>query len=221
MERRQPGLLSRDSPFFSRFGGSFWQESFSPSARHFPDAFDLLTDECELLAGDKFKLPGQLKVQQIAAYTYADTKLSDYEEDHLISLELGGSPTSPANLWPEPHAGTYGSFQKDKVENYLHAQVCAGKLSLASAQQEIATNWVKVYTSYASELASTSENDADDLSAASKAPTDVVATGQTVKLSTTGICHAPGDSTYTETIHFTPYANLQDCEAAGGRLPIN
>src|SRR6266853_638313 len=25
-----------------------------------------------------------------------------YEEDHLISLELGGDPTSPANLWAEP-----------------------------------------------------------------------------------------------------------------------
>ena len=34
---------------------------------------------------------------------YADTNpISDYEEDHLIPLELGGSPTSPLNLWPEP-----------------------------------------------------------------------------------------------------------------------
>jgi hypothetical protein len=44
-----------------------------------------------------------LKRKQIAQYGFADTSLSDYEEDHLISLELGGSPTSPANLWPEPH----------------------------------------------------------------------------------------------------------------------
>src|SRR4051794_1537573 len=29
--------------------------------------------------------------------------LSNYQEDHLISLELGGSPTDPRNLWPEPY----------------------------------------------------------------------------------------------------------------------
>ena len=28
---------------------------------------------------------------------------SDYQEDHLISLELGGNPTDPRNLWPEPY----------------------------------------------------------------------------------------------------------------------
>jgi hypothetical protein len=25
----------------------------------------------------------------------------DYEEDHLISLELGGAPRDPKNLWPQ------------------------------------------------------------------------------------------------------------------------
>ena len=29
--------------------------------------------------------------------------MSDYQEDHLISLELGGNPTDPRNLWPEPY----------------------------------------------------------------------------------------------------------------------
>ncbi len=31
------------------------------------------------------------------------------------------------------------------VEDYLHKQVCAGALSLAEAQQAIATDWVVVY----------------------------------------------------------------------------
>jgi hypothetical protein len=43
-----------------------------------------------------------LKVQQIAQYGYSDTSTADYEEDHLIPLELGGSPRSTLNLWPEP-----------------------------------------------------------------------------------------------------------------------
>ena len=42
-----------------------------------------------------------------------------------------------------------------------------------------------------------------------------------IKLSTTGICHAPGDPYYTQTTHYTSYATLQDCLNAGGRLPKN
>jgi hypothetical protein len=92
-----------------------------------------------------------LKRSQIAAYGYSDTKLADYEEDHLISLELGGSPRSAKNLWPEPHHirlanGTdVGSYAKDGFENALKRKVCAGTLSLASAQREIALNWVKYW----------------------------------------------------------------------------
>jgi hypothetical protein len=89
-----------------------------------------------------------LKASQIAAYGYADTALGDYEEDHLISLELGGSPRDPLNLWPEPHSAALpdgtpaGSTVKDRLENDLHRAVCAGSLSLAQAQEEIATDWV-------------------------------------------------------------------------------
>src|SRR5215471_19094461 len=46
-----------------------------------------------------------LKVQGIADYGYSDTNVSDYEEDHLVPLELGGAPRDPRNLWPEPHFG--------------------------------------------------------------------------------------------------------------------
>src|SRR5438045_1060663 len=43
-----------------------------------------------------------LKEKQMRAY--GETGLmSDYQEDHLISLELGGDPTDPHNLWPEPY----------------------------------------------------------------------------------------------------------------------
>lgn len=84
----------------------------------------------------------QLKIQQIEQYGYADTISRDYEEDHFISLELGGSPIDPKNLWPEPHPSTN---EKDKVEAYLHKQVCDGSLTLAQAQKEITQNWYAVY----------------------------------------------------------------------------
>ena len=82
-----------------------------------------------------------------------DTRASDYEEDHLISLELGGAPKDPLNLWPEPYVVTLtdgtlvGAHQKDQVENYLHRQVCLGAMTLRAAQQAIATDWEGVWRS--------------------------------------------------------------------------
>ena len=73
---------------------------------------------------------------------YGDTgPMSRYELDHLISLELGGNPTSPANLWPEPGASPN---PKDQVELATNHAICSGRMSLADAQHAIATNWVEL-----------------------------------------------------------------------------
>ncbi len=80
----------------------------------------------------------RLKVQQIAEYGYSDTDPRHYEEDHLISLELGGHPTDPRNLWPEPGASPN---PKDRIENALHRAICAGRVTLAAAQDVIARDW--------------------------------------------------------------------------------
>lgn len=82
-----------------------------------------------------------LKVEQIKAYGYTDTNLADYEEDHLIPLEIGGHPTDPKNLWPERRSGTYPATLKDGVENSLHSKVCSGLMTLVAAQVAIAKNW--------------------------------------------------------------------------------
>lgn len=58
---------------------------------------------------------------------------SRYQEDHLISLELGGHPTDPRNLWPETYPR---AAEVDRVENELNAKVCDGRLSLAEAQRQ-------------------------------------------------------------------------------------
>jgi hypothetical protein len=92
----------------------------------------------------------ELKVQQLASgYTYkGDTAKGDYEEDHLISLELGGAPSAEANLWPEPYKAPEGARVKDVVENKLHSLVCDHAVSLATAQRDIATNWWVAYQTY-------------------------------------------------------------------------
>ena len=90
-----------------------------------------------------------LKVQQIAQYGYADTNPSDYEEDHLISLEVGGDPKDPKNLWPQPRRSEpYNASVKDTLENVLKGKVCSGELTLAAAQHAIATDWVAAYHMY-------------------------------------------------------------------------
>jgi hypothetical protein len=80
----------------------------------------------------------KLKLQQIIAYGYADKNLRDYEEDHLIPLEVGGNPTDPKNLWPEPGDSPN---PKDKIENLCNRKVCDQEITLANAQLEIAANW--------------------------------------------------------------------------------
>src|SRR5438445_4337373 len=55
-----------------------------------------------------------------------------YQEDHLISLELGGHPTDPRNLWPEAYPR---AKDVDRIENELNAKVCSGRLTLAEAQR--------------------------------------------------------------------------------------
>ena len=89
----------------------------------------------------------RLKRRQVAQYGYADRRLRDYEEDHLVSLELGGSPSDPRNLWPEPHhvAGGWGAYVKDRLENRLHSLVCHHRISLAEAQHMEATDWIGAY----------------------------------------------------------------------------
>ena len=90
------------------------------------------------------------KARQILEYRYADGDLSSYEEDHLISLQLGGHPTASDNLWPQPYDTQCGARAKDVLETRLKRLVCAGKLSLAAAQRAIATNWIAAYKRYVS-----------------------------------------------------------------------
>ena len=95
-----------------------------------------------------------------AAYDFKG-KASTTEYDHLISLEIGGDPNSPLNLWPEPNkAGAPGvNNPKDKVENAFRTLVCNavhGKayLPLAKAQYLIATNWTTAIATAQSEMVS-------------------------------------------------------------------
>jgi hypothetical protein len=70
-----------------------------------------------------------------------------YEIDHLIPLELGGS-NSTKNLFAEATAPKPGFHQKDALEDRLHALVCSGRLGIGKAQTAIASNWLAAYKRY-------------------------------------------------------------------------
>lgn len=49
--------------------------------------------------------------------------------------------------------------------------------------------------------------------------TAALAQEKPVKLSNSGICHAPNTTYYEQTKKFTPYKTLDECLKAGGRVP--
>ncbi len=74
----------------------------------------------------------ELKLKQMREYGLTGST-SQYQEDHLISLELGGHPTDARNLWPEPYPR---AAEVDSIENELNAKVCSGDMSLDEAQRK-------------------------------------------------------------------------------------
>jgi hypothetical protein len=75
----------------------------------------------------------------------AGAKITDYKEDHIINLGIGGSPYDVNNLRLEPNAESYS---KDVVERRMQKFVCAkpAKITLAKAQECMAKDWRKCPT---------------------------------------------------------------------------
>ncbi|HET8912600.1 MAG TPA: HNH endonuclease [Ktedonobacteraceae bacterium] len=122
--------------------GAYQDKACTPGAV-FPDA----TKDQICVSGYSSSVrnvPYSEKTQAYQEYGIYHHTAGQYEVDHLISLELGGS-NDIANLWPEAASPTPGFHQKDQVENYLHDQVCSGAMSLKEAQHEIANDWLAVY----------------------------------------------------------------------------
>ena len=93
-------------------------------------------------------VPKTVKDQAYANYGIKNHLPGEYEVDHLISLELGGS-NSIKNLWPQSYkTQPWNAHVKDALENRLHKDVCDGSLDLKVAQQDIAKDWIAAYKKY-------------------------------------------------------------------------
>jgi hypothetical protein len=91
-------------------------------------------------------VPYSVKREVYKRYGIKHHGWGEYEVDHLISLELGGS-NDVANLWPQAYGGQpWNALVKDRLERELHRRVCAGLMTLAEAQSEIRTDWTACYT---------------------------------------------------------------------------
>ena len=81
-------------------------------------------------------------------YNPANIVRSNYEVDHLVSLELDGKNTVQ-NLWPQSYVTQpWNAHVKDVLENTLHKLVCRHQLDLSEAQHAIATDWIAAYRKY-------------------------------------------------------------------------
>lgn len=120
-----------------------------PDARLTPGAVQALSvgQVCAAGGPKESRPPTQLQRAVFHEYGMDDAAPQEYEVDHLITPALGGSDDI-RNLWPEPYSSEWNAHVKDELEDYLHDQVCRGKLDLPTAQREISTNWISAYQKY-------------------------------------------------------------------------
>jgi hypothetical protein len=93
-------------------------------------------------------VPTTVALRVFAAYGIHEPQPRAFELDYLITPALGGADNI-RNLWPQPYgASLWNAHAKDALEDHLHRLVCAGKLDLATAQQDIAQDWIAAYKKY-------------------------------------------------------------------------
>jgi len=93
-------------------------------------------------------VPDSLKKKVYAEYGITSHQAREYEIDHLISLELGGS-NDIKNLWPQSYRTTpWNAKGKDTLENKFHQMLCKGTIELKTVQKAIAKDWIAAYKKY-------------------------------------------------------------------------
>ena len=98
-------------------------------------------------------IPLDMQQKVFAAYGIRSPQKDQFEVDYLITPDLGGAE-SIRNLWPQPYSVRWNAHVKDELEERLHELVCSRKLDLATAQHEIAVDWIAAYKKYVGDGAS-------------------------------------------------------------------
>jgi hypothetical protein len=163
-------------------------------------------------------VPKEVKRQVYAEYGITSHAPGEFEVDHLISLELGGS-NSIRNLWPQSYrTQPWNAHVKDRVENKLHQMVCKGEIDLKTAQWEIAADWIAAYKKYVGPepAAVQAPPAASAPPAGGTPPTATAPTGQVWVNTRSGVFWRPGTAYYGKTKE-GKFMNENDAAAAGFR----
>jgi hypothetical protein len=93
-------------------------------------------------------VPESVALQVFASYGIDQPEPGAYELDYLITPALGGAD-HVRNFWPQPYRdNVWNAHIKDALEDHLYRLVCAGKLELATAQRDMARDWIAAYRKY-------------------------------------------------------------------------
>lgn len=134
-------LSHRDAPFLA---------VTVPNPSLTPGATVLLSREqvCRATSINNKVVPAALQRRVFEEYGIRQAEPRAYEIDYLVTPALGGADDIH-NLWPESNRATLWNAEvKDMLEDYLRNRVCAGEMDLATAQHEIATDWIRAYKKY-------------------------------------------------------------------------
>jgi hypothetical protein len=103
---------------------------------------------CAMPRPARATVPARVRQSIVRDYSMELVSAHDYELDYLITPELGGSDDR-RNLWPERYSSErWNARVKDELERLLPKLVCAGTVPLATAQHDMATDWIAAYKKY-------------------------------------------------------------------------
>lgn len=145
-------FVSPNSPHFERSAVlTAFDRAVEPDRKLTPGATRAvaIADVCSLEHEEVVRdVPMPLRQVILQEYGVTNPQAKDYEIDYLIAPGLGGADDL-RNLWPEPYKpAIWNARVKDDLEEYLHQKVCAGELDLATAQRDIAADWIAAYKKY-------------------------------------------------------------------------
>lgn len=134
-------------------GTAFAADPILPDPNLTPGA--VFTTDAAVVCAPGFVKPSQLTPEKLKAFIFReygiDPSWGHYQIDYLIPPQLGGAQV-PANLWPQSFdTRPWNAALKDRLEDYLYKQLCAGRTPLVEAQREIAADWVSAYRVYLGE----------------------------------------------------------------------
>ena len=128
------------------------EAEFAPNTAWTPGSVRASNQDAVCSAPDR-ETPGPVVSASVAQevfrrYGIRNPRPRSYELDYLIPPALGGTG-DPRNLWPQPYsAGVWNARVKDALEDRLRTLVCEGSLDLATAQRDLARDWIAAYKKY-------------------------------------------------------------------------